>query len=85
MGDSRSWGADMEDEVKTCPHGVESGYFSICQCEGCRQDRDNWSEVRVMARQLQTAAHDKLGSLPSGPLREQFRDRMLSLMEVDDG
>lgn len=39
MGSSRSWAADMEDEIKVCRHGNETKYFDTCMCDGCITDR----------------------------------------------
>ena len=36
MGDSRSWAADMEDEVRKCRHGVAKQYLSrYCSTDNC--------------------------------------------------
>lgn len=55
MGSSRSHAADMEDETKTCRHGVETKYFDTCRCDGCKADREIAEEHSRLADSVRWA------------------------------
>jgi len=58
MGSTRSWAADVEDDDKTCKHGVVSKYFDTCYCDGCKSDRILWGEVCSMGDRIRSIAID---------------------------
>lgn len=71
MGDSRSWAYSMEDEEKTCRHGVVSKYFDKCTCIGCTQDRAIENNIAKMADKIRSAAYKALYS--ESPDRRDWR------------
>lgn len=66
MGDSRSWAADMEDEMRKCKHGKYYAYFSICQCQGCKDDREETERV----------------TLAKNVIRQKFRKRLDEILDT---
>lgn len=56
MSDSRSWGAMMEDEIKTCQFGVTTKYFDTCRCTGCEALRNRSQRIDMAAKKVYNAA-----------------------------
>lgn len=71
MGSTRSWGADHEDEDKTCRHGAVTKYFDRCLCPGCLADAAERTRVAGMVAQLKRAAEQALEK--EAPERRQWR------------
>lgn len=78
MGDSRSWGAEKEDEVTICRHGAESSYFDTCQCPGCREDRDNADRLADRQRNIRKILDKVLTEQPE--TKYDLIEEYLSLM-----
>lgn len=64
MGDSRSWAADMEDEIKTCKFGVKSRYFDKCTCSGCTALSERNSRIQQKINDVKYAAQKVFQETP---------------------
>ena len=71
MGDTRSWGADRENDDKTCRHGAVTKYFDCCRCPGCLADAKERERVSHMVNRIKRAAEQALEK--EAPERRQWR------------
>ena len=74
MGSSRSWAADMEDEIVVCKYGKESKYFDDCKCDGCKVDRAHREAADAMSWRVKSIALEFFDKLP----RDQW-DKVVSI------